>query len=263
MFKDKTIVGVGCSHVYGVFLTENFWNDKESCWNRSWIKKLENLTEAKDSINLALPGGSNARSQRVIRNFVLDNLDSIENYVIFFGITELSRIELPIPKEILFLLTDGLPVDMSFDPENKKEYRVLAPGPFTISPKFASRTNGDKTLIRYLEEYYGKFHVDEYDIEKFNLDLISLHLFFTAFNIEHYFVTMLGYEGLFEKNPFRKKLPLFTFDGVDAISYARGLGYKVGQDYDPSAECFHLDDEGNQFLAEDILNKVKEWITKT
>jgi hypothetical protein len=68
---------------------------------------------------------------------------------------------------------------------------------------------------------------------------------------------------LFEKNPFRKKLPLFTFDGRDALHYCKDNGCKVGFDYDPSIYCHHLDDEGNQFLAETILDKVKQWITKT
>ena len=261
MFKDKTIVGVGCSHVYGVFLNEKHWDQRESCWNRSWIKKLENLTEADKSINLGLPGSSNTRSHRVIRNFVLENLNSKENFVIFFGITEIARLELPIQKDILTTFDGAIPRDDSFNSEGK-DYELLTPGPFSIIEKFGIRNRTHKTFVEYLEEYYGKFYADEYEIEKLNLDLISLHLFLTSFEIEHYFVTMLGYEGLFEKNPFRKKLPLFTFDGGDAITYARELGYKVGFDHDPSIYCHHLDDDGNQFLAETILDKVKQWITK-
>mgnify|MGYP000553990459 CR=1 FL=1 len=91
MFENKTLVGIGCSHVYGSY--EGDYNIA-SCHERSWVNKLEKLGNFKSSINLGLEGGSNDRSVRELINFLKNN--SADSLVVIFSITELSRTEFPI-----------------------------------------------------------------------------------------------------------------------------------------------------------------------
>lgn len=254
MFDDKTLIGVGCSHVFGSFLDESSYADKETCYLRSWLKKLESMTNAKNSINLAFPGTSNKRSCRVIRDFVLSNRNIAEESVVFVGITEPIRTEIPIDKETIKNSKFTYPADPSL-PENTT-YEILTIGSYLL----VDRVERDKTFQQYIELYYSNHCVVDYEIEQMNLDMISLHTFFNYFGIEHYFVCMLVNEENFSKNPLKEELPIISFDGGDAISYAKSHGHKVGKDYVPNFECNHLDDEGNWFVAKYIKEKIEDGI---
>lgn len=245
MFKGKTLVGVGCSHVFGSFLDENMYIHKETCHLRSWLKKLEILTQATNSINLAHPGASNKRSYRVIRDFVLKNQDILNDLVIFLGITEPIRTELPIAKKVTNSNVFGYTIDSTVVNE---EYDILTLGSFLLGDQHER----DQSFKKFLDLYYGYHSFVSYEVEQMNLDLISLHTFFSYFGVEHHFLCMLVNEQDFSTNSMKEKLPIISFDSADAIYYAKLNGHKVGTDYDPNSGCNHLDDEGNMFIAKYI-----------
>jgi hypothetical protein len=251
MFDDKTLVGVGCSHVFGSFLDESTYVDKETCHLRSWLKKLESMSNAKDSINLALPGASNKRSCRVIRDFVLRNKSIAKNLVIFVGITEPIRTEIPIDKKKFNNSKFTWPLD-PLSPEDA-DYNILTLGTYLLTDIYER----DADFEKYIELYYGNYCFVEYEIQQMNLDIISLHTFFNHFGIEHYFICMLVTEENFSKNPLKTELPIISFGGASAISYAKSHGHKVGKDYVPNSQCNHLDDEGNWFVAKYIKEKIE------
>lgn len=233
---SKTIVAVGCSHVFGSYLNSNDMFAKEECNQRSWVKKLGNKYFPTDNVvNLAAPGGSNARSFRVIKEYILDNLENASNLIVFFGITDLSRLELVTEHQI-----EGPAVDFFAN----KSYIVNIVGPWCRVPM--------KDVQTYLDVHYGVFYNDTYETEKINLDLLTLHIFLKHYGIEHYFVNMLAPQGIVNKD---YNLPLIDFGGI--IQYAKKFGYKVGKDLHPEIDCNHLDHDGNEFLAEKIYEKMK------
>ena len=250
MFKGKTLVGIGCSHVFGSFLDESMYKHKETCHSRSWLKKLEILTQANDSINLAHPGASNKRSFRVIRDFVLRNRDILDDLIIFVGITEPIRTELPIAKEVTKNSIFGYPIDSTVVNE---EYDILTLGSYLLDDAYER----DQKFEKFIELYYGYHSFVNYEVEQMNLDLISLHIFFNYFGIDHYFLCMLVNEQDFAVNSMREKLPIISFDGSSAIYHATSNGHKVGNDYVSNSGCNHLDEEGNMFIAKYIKEKIE------
>lgn len=237
---SKTIVAVGCSHTFGSYLNANSMEYKDECHLRSWPSKLQQqYYNDYDIVNLSLAGGSNTRSLRVLKEYVLDNLDRAKDLLVFFGITDTCRIERISAKHV-----PGPAVDFIAD----KEYVINAIGPWCQSPI--------ADVQKYIDVHYGLFHIDQYENEQINLEMISLHTFLKHFDIEHYFVCMLVPEYIFKKNKLIKELPLITFD-TTAIEYAKQHGYKVGKDLHPEIDCNHLDHDGNEFLAKEIHKRME------
>lgn len=239
MFTDKEIVATGCSHTYGDFLNQHREN-REECHSRSWVKKLEKIAGFVGSSNLAFGGSSNMRSFRVIKEYVLNNLDNVHNKVVMIGLTEPIRFELPSQESAI--IND----DLTFT----GTYTLNMIGPWQI--------NGGLNLDvqTFINTYYGRFTVLEHTMNNLMLELVSMHTFLKSFDIEHYFLCMLVSKGSMIRPPI--PLPIIDFDGLPAIEYAKRKGFKVGKDLDPSIICNHLDHDGNEFLAHYIYERIKE-----
>ena len=69
MYSNTTLVAIGDSFIYGHYEDDLNYN---SCWQRSWVKKLEKIGNFKTSINMGAPGGCNARSYRMLIKFLED-----------------------------------------------------------------------------------------------------------------------------------------------------------------------------------------------
>lgn len=244
--STKKIIAVGCSHVYGSYTTDT---DDESCHDRSWANKILKYYKNYECVNLAAPGGSNTRSSRVIKEYVLNNLDNINDAIVFFGITDPSRIELASYRHL---------GSMSVFDENKKYY-INKVGSWNNDTQHSDIKNflKDSDIKNFLKLYYGRFYVEEYAKLQLHLDLISLHIFLKNFKIEHYFIGILITEYYFDKEFYGIKIPLISWD-TNAIEYARTYGFKVGRDIEPNSNCNHLDHDGNIFLAKCIYNKMQE-----
>lgn len=237
---SKSIVAVGCSHTFGSYLNANSMEFSDDCHPRSWAAKLQGkYFPDSNTINLSMPGGSNTRSLRVIKEYVLDNLDRAKDITVFFGITDPCRVERISSKHV-----EGPAVDMLAG----KPYIINAIGPWCQSPT--------ADVQKYIDVQYGLFYVDEYENEQLNLEIISLHIFLKYFGIEHYFVCMLVPEHLFQQNKLIKELPIIGFN-TSAIEYAKRNGYKVGRDLHPEIDCNHLDHDGNEFLADRIFERME------
>lgn len=237
---SKTIVAVGCSHTFGSYLNTNSMEYKDECNSRSWATKLQQQYYSDyDIVNLSMPGGSNTRSLRVLKEYILDNLDQAKDLIVFFGITDPGRIE---------RISEGHVEGPAVDFLAGKEYVVNVIGPWCQSSQ--------KDVQTYINIHYGLFYVDEYENEQLNLEMISLYTFLKHFNIEHYFVCMLVPERVLEKNKLLNELPIIGFN-TTAIEYAKKNGYKVGKDLYPEIDCNHLDHDGNKFLAKEIFERVE------
>lgn len=240
----KTIVGVGCSHVFGSYLNENNLKYREECWPRSWVHKMQQRYYPDGtSVNLGAPGGSNQRSLRVIKNYVIDNLENAKDMIVIFGITDASRFELVTTQE---LSVNGVNESLA-----NKNYTAYAVGTwFQFS---------DKYLQTYLDIHYGVFYNDEYVIEQTSMDMLTLHTFLKNYSIEHYFLNVIVSPDLYNNTAMWNRMPLIRLGGnVNMIEYARKNGYKVGRDIHPDIDCNHLDHDGNEFLATKIYNEMKE-----
>jgi hypothetical protein len=214
---------------------------KDECNPRSWATKLQQHYYADyDVVNLSAPGGSNTRSLRVLKEYILDNLDRAKELIVFFGITDPCRIE-----RISAMHVPGLPVDILAG----KEYVVNVIGPWTSKCPWAD-------VQKYIDTHYGLFYNDEYENEQLNLEMINLHMFLKYFNIEHYLVCMLTPSSAFRKNKLIKELPLVEFD-ASGIDYAKKHGYKVGREVNSEIDCNHLDHDGNEFLAKEIYKRIE------
>jgi len=237
-FKGKTLVATGCSHTYGSFLIDN---EETTCHARSWVKKLERIGEFDHSVNLATGGGSNGRAFRVIKEYILANLNCLHDKVIMFGITEPARFELPSPVNF------NLDRDLTF----KSNYFMNKFGPWQIN-------NNDQLgkFLPFAETYFGCFTVDRHLRHTLFLDMFAMHILLKHFNIEHYFFAFRVYREYFKGYPI-DMLPLFFFNNGDAVDFAKSKGFKVGKNIIPSVDCNHLDHDGNQFIAECIYEMIK------
>jgi hypothetical protein len=139
---SKTIVAVGCSHTFGSYLNANSMEYKDECNSRSWAAKLQQqYYKDCDIVNLSAPGGSNTRSLRVLKEYVLDNIDRAKDLIVFFGITNPERIE-----RITHRHVDGPAVDFL----SGKEYVVNIIGPWC--------QNSQEDVQKYINIHYGLFY---------------------------------------------------------------------------------------------------------
>jgi hypothetical protein len=226
MFEGKTLIGVGCSHVFGEYMKDY---NPETCHERSWVKKLEKLGNFKTSVNLGSPGGSNLRSERVLFEYLKNNVTS--DLVVIFSITELSRTE----------LINNL--------DSINFYKIgswMVSKEVTLNPRVQS----------FVETYYGSFHDDKNDVREINQRIFMIHSMLKLLNIEHYFFEMLCMPGTINTEQMDFKLPLISFfhikgDVVNANAFLRQNGH-------PPGLCQHWDHAGNEFLAEHLLKQIKE-----
>lgn len=231
MFDSKTLIGVGCSHTYGEYQGDV---QRETCHERSWVKKLEKLGNFKTSVNLGMPGSSNYRSERVLFKYLKNNVS--EDLVVIFSITELSRTE-------FIDVTSGKPTDF---------FRI---GSWMGNNDISMNT--PKRVKEFVETYYGNFHDDKHDIDEINRKILMIHLLLKSLNIEHYFFEMLNVPGKLEESQFNFQLPLIPFRHHDGTKLnANGfLKYKNQQ----PGECNHWDHAGNEFLATHLFEQIKEF----
>lgn len=157
------------------------------------------------------------------------------NLVVVFGITDLSRFELPVP-----------------DKDINHVYSMSTIGPWKTS-KDLSQDTSDLTFFITL---YGKFHHTNYETESINKRLLHLHCFLDRLNIEHYFVELHCHGSSILNNQFGMNLPLICFkdkngEPVNAIRYAIEQGYQF--DY-----AGHFDHDTHEFLAELFYNHIKD-----
>lgn len=238
-FEGKTLIATGCSHTYGDYLNQHHDHEAE-CHARSWVSKLERIGNFAGSVNLSFGGSSNARSFRVIKEYIIDKRNTKEGIVVMIGLTEPARFELP--SETL----TGLNEDVTF----KGNYRINMLGPWQI--------NNDSTgkLKDFVNNYFGTFTVDSHHRHMLYLELVSMHLFLKNYHVEHYFPCFLinrNYFGDYDLSD----LPVIDFCGYTAIEFAKQNGFKVGREINPEFDCNHLDHDGNEFLAKEIFKRIE------
>lgn len=247
MFQGKTLLGVGCSHVFGTLGEDN---NPVTCHERSWVKKLERLGNFKDSVNLGSPGGSNDRSERVLFEYLQSN--DTDNLVVIISLTQLSR------KELIYC-TDNLVKYISlgswmidiFNPEQSNTNDN-----FTLEDRKKNANNFTQREKQFFETYYATFHHRTNDVHEINRKVAMIHTLLKSLNVEHYFFEMLAEPGSIERIQLGHTIPM--------INFTNALGYKINANnylnecsFIPG-ECKHWDHDGNEFLANYILKYIKE-----
>lgn len=230
MFEGKTVLGVGCSHVFAP-LGEDF--DPQTCHERSWVKKLEKLAGFSNSVNLGQSGSSNQRSERVVMDYLSTN--DYSNLVIMFGLTDLSRFEFPVAKSV----TDY-------------EYTMKTFGPWSVNKEHTE----DSRELNFTETFYGKFHNFNYETDMINRRLLHLNAFLDRLNIEHYFIELHCHGGSIIPRQFGIDLPLICFkDKSDQPTNAIRYMIEQGIPYDYTG---HFDHDGHEFLAQQFYSQIKK-----
>ena len=257
MFNDVTLVVVGDSFVFGHY-GDDVGSDDESirsCWNRSWVKKLEKIAGFKNSINLSAPGGSNTRSVRKIMNFFSSEYSPEEKYFVIFAGTTVSRIELPIlPEDLLHYKLLGVASSSINQLENSSKF-ASALGVWTVDQikRHEDPAKWDKNkILEFLDTYYGIFFDIDYSICNFKHQIILMHTFLNSLNIPHYFMQTMSDFKLDDIQMLDEELPiirLFNQFGLDVAlkQFLEFAGFEKGP-------CDHFDHDGNQFVAEYIYN---------
>lgn len=229
MFDGKTLLAVGCSHVFAP-LGEDF--NPETCHQRSWVKKLERLGNFKNSINLAQSGASNQRSERVLMEYLEAN--NYNDLVLAFGLTDLSRFELP-------------RADKVFD----HLYHMSSIGPWCVS----SEHTLDKRELNFMETLYGEFHSTNYETVMINRKMLYLNSFLNRLNIEHYFIEIHCHGGSIMPNQFGIDLPLIHFKDDQGLP-TNAIRHTMNQGYTPDYTG-HFDHDGHEFLAKLFYDQIK------
>jgi hypothetical protein len=192
MFKGKTLVGLGCSHTSGSYGKEFDCTDLTK--ERSWVKKLEQIGNFKDSVNLGIPGGSNHRSERVLFEFLKNNTHEL---VVIFTITELSRFE-------TFNVLEPV--------ENFKsswDIGYQGEGTWKLLPDLEFPLALEK--LEYLKYHYTLYSNDQEDVKIINRKVLLIHALLKSMNIEHYFLEMLAPPYTIQRNQLNFKIPFIEF----------------------------------------------------
>ena len=247
MFEGKTLIGVGCSHVFGTLGDDN---DPVTCYERSWVKKLERLGNFKDSVNLGAPGGSNDRSERVLFEYLKNS--NTRDLVVIISLTQLSRKELVYCYDdyVKYISLGSWMIDINA-PDN-----LIAEDEFTSINRKKNVGQFNKREQHFFEVYYSTFHHRTNDVEEINRKVVMMHTLLESLNIEHYFFEMLAEPETIEPIQLGHTIPMIKFkNGLDydvtANDYLDFVGFKPGK-------CMHWDHDGNEFLADYILKYIKE-----
>ena len=247
MFEGQTLIAAGDSHTYGQYL----YDDKpETCHERSWVKKLEQLGNFDKSINLSRSGGSNDRIFRVLHEHVERNYKTIKDSVIIIAMTDPIRFEIP-SLERTYFATDSSNYDSN-------SYVINA-----VNISNLSSCEDNTVAPQFLDTYYKYFYVEEYTFKMLNQKIIAFSSLLNRLGVEHYFTDFLSNNTFFESPQYMGMtfpyLRIFE-DRFDNVMNATKIsGFKVGNDFDPESKCNHLDHDGNQFIAECFLRDIKKW----
>jgi len=249
MFHDKTLVVVGDSFVYG-HLGDDI--NYESCWQRSWVKKLEHIGNFKNSINLGEPGGSNARSHRVIMDFIRNDYTANEQYVIIYATTDLSRFEFSISIENS--LAYNIPLYYQNPLERHDEFQVYGVGSWTPDI-IKNQANSEKSrpVLNYIEAYYNILFDENYERNKVVNQLIGLDHLFKNLNIQHYFMETVGFGTIDAAKNAVENLPTIEFDFIgNKMIMSDWLQKYKFKPY----PCSHFDHDANEFAAKYIYKQI-------
>lgn len=230
MFEGKTLVAVGCSHVFAPLGEDE---NPITCHERSWVKKLEKIGNFEYSINLSQVGASNQRSERVLMEYLESN--DTDNLVVVFALTDLSRFE----------------ISETTDYEPNHVYSMRTIGPWSTLPAHTP----DERILRFIETFYAKFHSSNYQTVMLNRKLLHLNSFLNKLNIEHYFVELHVHGGSIVSNKFGINLPLIHFKDING-DQINGIRYIMSQGYKPDYTG-HFDHDAHTFLAELFYNQIK------
>ena len=242
MYSDTILIGVGDSYVLGQYEKDigAVAKSLESCWQRSFIKKLEQVVGFNSSINLSAPGGSNKRSIRKVLEFLTNDYNPNKKYTLIFGITSLSRTEWPIDK--LVGIKSKLFANGEYYKLNNSDKVGLAAGPWSLDGS------------NFVKTYYEEFFDENYSKQELEQQLIMLHVLLNSLNIQHYFIyTFPGVDicDINKKLP-NLNLPLITlkeeYPVCTICDFFLSNQFVVGN-------CGHFDHDANQFLAEHINEK--------
>lgn len=242
MYGDTILVGVGDSYILGQYENDIGATPKslESCWRRSFIKKLEKCTGFESSINLSAPGGSNKRSIRKVIEFLTTEYDPNKKYFFIFGITSMSRTEWPIDKNVGIkskLYANG---DYYKLPYSDKV--GLASGPWHLD------------CSNFIKTYYEDFFDEDYSKCELEQQLIMIHTLLNSVNIPHYFIYTFPSVDLYHIN---KKLPNLKLPLIrlkEEYPVCTLTDFLITNKF-VKGYCGHYDHDANQFLAEHINEK--------
>ena len=247
MFEGKTLVAVGCSHVFGTLGEDN---DPITCHERSWVKKLERLGNFRDSINLGAPGGSNDRSERVLFEYLKNN--NTDNLVVIFSLTQLSRKELVsfFKDKVRYIPLGNWMINIC-NSEN-----LTAEDQFTLENRKKNVDSFEEREKQFFETYYAMFHDHKNDVEVINQKVVMMHTLLQSLNIEHYFFEMLAEPNAISRVQLGYTIPMIEFKNhlpyaINGKNYLNSMGVKSG-------ECMHFDHDGNEIFAEYLLKYIKE-----
>ena len=238
MFKDKTLVALGCSHTFGEYMEDH---DPITCHKRSWVSALEKLGNFKDSVNLSASGGSNYRSERVLLEYLRKNSKDI---VVIFSITELSRFET---------------VNVAqWDSIGNKSDAFIGEGAWGLD-----KSNLDKKKKEFLEYYYSELINDEIDIAIINRKVLMIHTLLKSLGIEHYFFEMISGPDILLSNQLGHEIPIIYF--VEPGDPGVKIDWSIHKSSNamlwmkrrfPRAKCGHFDQNANQALAEYLIGQI-------
>ncbi len=242
MYSDTILVGVGDSYVLGQYerdigATETSLN---SCWQRSFIKKLEQCAGFNSSVNLSAPGASNKRSIRKVVEFLTTQYDPNKKYFFIFGITSISRTEWPIDKNV------GIKNKLF---ANGDYYKL----PYSDKVGLASGS-WHLDCSSFVKTYYEEFYDENYSKQETEQQLIMLHTLLNSLNIPHYFIYTFYDVDLDSVN---KKLPNLEFPRIklkEQYPVCTLTDFLVTNNF-VKGYCGHHDHDANQFLAEHINEK--------
>ena len=243
MFNDTILIGVGDSYVLGQYENDIGSTPKslESCWQRSFIKKLEQCAGFESSINLSAPGGSNKRSIRKVLEFLTNDYDPNKKYILIFGVTGLSRTEWPIDK--IVGLKSKLFANGEYYKLNNSDKVGYAAGAWSLD------SSSD-----FVKTYYEGFYDENYSKQELEQQLIMLHTLLNSLNIQHYFIYTFPHIDL---NKINKKLPNLKFSLItlkEKYPVCPICDFYFTNKFVPGS-CGHFDHDANQLLAEHINEK--------
>lgn len=246
MYSNTTLVAIGDSFIYGHYEDDLNYN---SCWQRSWVKKLEKIGNFKTSINMGAPGGCNARSYRMLIKFLEDIYDSKENYLLIYGITDMSRFELPVFNEDV--IKNEIPI-CYWSPYDQPmvDYQIFPIGPWTMDQFRTPK------VIDYIKFYYGFFDNAKYQTDRIIEQLLSISALLEKYNIKYYYFETGSSLGLLKNNVrlgtvFPEIEFYYNGDKTLMANFLLDNGYK-------HSWCKHFNHDANEFLAEYIFNQIKD-----
>jgi len=247
-FSKTTLVAFGDSFVYGQYEDDLNY---QSCWNRSWVSKLEKLGRFKSSINLAAPGASNSRSFRMLLKFLDEIYSPEENYLIIYAITDLSRFEVCLSADDFSYFKF---VDIVHSPYDTaaNDTKIAPIGPWIFNnPKSCC---DDARVIDSLKMYYGFLTNKNYHEKMFAQQLLAINNLMAANGLKHHYMTTLDSNFFLKQfSKYKIELPIIQHRHgrhLTITDFLSESGFKPGS-------CGHFDHDGNQFLAENIYSQIK------